>query len=38
MQRDLGNVRYSNDAMLDRNHDLKQELDSLTHHSELLIA
>jgi len=29
-------VRYSNDAMLDRNQELKVELESLNSHSELL--
>ena len=36
IKRDLDSVRYSNDALLDRNHDLKQELDSLNQHAELL--
>jgi hypothetical protein len=31
-------VRYSNDALLDRNHDLKMELESLNQHSDLLIS
>ena len=29
-------MRYSNDAMLDRNQDLKAELDSLNQHADLL--
>lgn len=31
-------MRYSNDALLDRNHDLKLELESLNGHAELLTA
>lgn len=31
-------MRYSNDALLDRNHDLKMELESLNGHSELLTS
>jgi hypothetical protein len=34
--KELESVRYSNDAMLDRNHDLKEELDSLNQHTALL--
>jgi hypothetical protein len=37
LRRDLENVRLNNDALLDRNHDLKLELESLSQHSELLI-
>jgi FtsZ-binding cell division protein ZapB len=36
LKRDLEGVRYGNDALLDRNHELKEEIDSLTQHSELL--
>ena len=36
LRKDLDGVRYSNDALMDRNHDLKQELDSLNNHAELL--
>ena len=36
LRKDLDGVRYSNDALLDRNHDLKLELESLNGHSELL--
>lgn len=38
MRKDLEGVRYSNDALLDRNHDLKLELESLGQHSELLTS
>ncbi len=38
LRKDLENVRYSNDALLDRNHDLKLELESLNQHAELLTA
>jgi cell division protein FtsB len=38
LRKDLENVRYSNDALLDRNHDLKLELESLNQHSELLTS
>ena len=38
MRKDLEGVRYSNDAMVDRNLDLKQELDSLNNHAELLTS
>ena len=38
MRKDLDGVRYSNDALLDRNHDLKLELESLNNHSELLTS
>ena len=31
-------MRYSNDALLDRNHDLKLELESLNQHADLLVA
>ena len=34
--KELEGVRYSNDALMDRNHDLQQELDSLNTHAELL--
>lgn len=34
--KDLDGTRYSNDVLLDRNYDLKQELESLNSHSELL--
>ena len=37
-RKDLENVRYSNDALLDRNHDLKLELESLNQHADLLVA
>lgn len=37
-RKDLENVRYSNDALLDRNHDLKLELESLNQHAELLTS
>jgi chromosome segregation ATPase len=36
LRKDLDGVRYSNDALMDRNHDLKQELESLNGHAELL--
>jgi len=36
LQKDLEGVRYSNDVLLDRNYDLKQELESLTSHADLL--
>lgn len=36
LKKDLEGVRYSNDALLDRNHDLKVELESLNSHSALL--
>ena len=36
MRKDCEGVRYSNDALLDRNHDLKQELDALNRHADLL--
>ena len=32
----LEGVRYSNDAVLDRNYSLKEELDSLNQHASLL--
>jgi cell division protein FtsB len=38
LKKDLESVRYSNDALLDRNHDLKMELESLNQHSDLLIS
>jgi len=38
LRKDLDGVRYSNDALLDRNHDLKLELESLNNHSELLTS
>ena len=38
LKRDLEGVRYGNDALLDRNHELKEEIDSLTQHSELLTS
>ena len=38
LRKDLDGVRYSNDALLDRNHDLKQELESLNGHCELLTS
>ena len=38
LRKDLENVRYSNDALLDRNHDLKLELESLNQHAELLTS
>lgn len=37
-RRDLENVRLSNDALLDRNHDLKLELESLNSHCEILVS
>ena len=36
LNKDLEGVRYSNDVLLDRNYDLKQELESLNQHSDLL--
>ena len=36
LKKDLESVRYSNDAMLDRNQELKEELASLNQHSDLL--
>ena len=36
--KDLDGVRYSNDALMDRNHDLKQELESLNQHADLLTS
>lgn len=36
LKKELENVKYSNDVMLERNHELKVELDSLSSHSELL--
>ena len=36
LKKDLEGVRYSNDAMLDRNQELKGELDSLNQHADLL--
>ena len=38
LKKDLEGVRYSNDALLDRNHDLKQELESLNGHADLLTS
>lgn len=38
LRKDLEGVRYSNDALLDRNHDLKMELESLNGHAELLTS
>ena len=32
----MDGVRYGNDALLDRNHELKEELASLTQHTDLL--
>lgn len=36
LRKDSDGVRYSNDALLDRNHDLKLELESLNQHADLL--
>jgi hypothetical protein len=36
LRKDLEGVRYSNDVLLDRNHDLKMELESLNLHADLL--
>lgn len=36
LMKELDGVRYSNDALLDRNHELKIELDSLNKHADLL--
>jgi hypothetical protein len=36
LKKELENVKYSNDAMLDRNHELKMELESLNAHGDLL--
>jgi regulator of replication initiation timing len=36
LKKDIESVRYSNDALLDRNHNLKIENDSLNQHAELL--
>lgn len=38
LRKDLDGVRYSNDALMDRNHDLKQELESLNQHADLLTS
>lgn len=38
LRKDLDSVRYSNDALLDRNHELKEELDSLQSHADLLTS
>ena len=36
LKKDLDGVRFSNEALLDRNHELKEELVSLQKHAELL--
>lgn len=36
LKKDLEGIRYGNDALLDRNHELKEELDSLNQHADLL--
>jgi hypothetical protein len=36
LAKDLEGVRYSNDALMDRNHELKQELEALSSHADLL--
>lgn len=36
MRKELENLKYSNDALLDRSHEIKMELDSLNAHAELL--
>lgn len=38
LTKDLDGVRYSNDALMDRNHDLKLELESLNQHADLLTS
>jgi hypothetical protein len=36
LKRDLDSMRYSNEALVERNYDLRQELDSLNRHQKLL--
>lgn len=36
LKRDLDGMRYSNEALVERNYDLKQELESLNRHQKLL--
>jgi hypothetical protein len=36
LKRDLEGMRYSNEALVERNYDLRQELDSLNRHQKLL--
>jgi hypothetical protein len=34
--KDIDSMRGCNDALMDRNHELKQELEALQHHADLL--